>query len=189
MKLGPREIAFLVVLAAVPVAAWFFVFQPRNTDIEQARREITAMEETLSRLDRLTTQVGDVRTAIDEAELRLADFRRYIPDAEEVDDLLAEMHRIGDRNSLRIASIRASNQSESQGHLEIPLNMEIRGDFPGIYRFLVDLERLPRIVRVRALELERHMTKGRRGEEDRPQGDLDVAVTVLVYCDGEGGDA
>jgi hypothetical protein len=28
MKLGAREIAFLVVLAAVPVAAWFFVFQP-----------------------------------------------------------------------------------------------------------------------------------------------------------------
>ena len=34
MKLGAREIAFLVVLAAVPVAAWFFVFQPRNHDIE-----------------------------------------------------------------------------------------------------------------------------------------------------------
>ena len=67
--------------------------------------------------------------------------------------------------------------------------MEIRGDFPGIYRFLVDLERLPRIVRVQSLQLERHLTKGRRGEEDRPQGDLDAMVTVLVYCEGEGGDA
>lgn len=189
MKLGTREIAFLVVLAAVPLAAWFFVFQPRNADIDEARRDIGTMEETLSRLDQLTTQVGDVRVAIDEAEARLADFRRYIPDAEEVDDLLGEMHRIGDRNSLRIASIRASNQAEVQGHLEIPLNMEIRGDFPGIYRFLVDLERLPRIVRVQSLQLERHLTKGRRGEEDRPQGDLDAMVTVLVYCEGEGGDA
>jgi len=189
MKLGPREITFLVVLAAVPVAAWFFVFQPRNHDIAQSRREITAMEATLTRLDRLAGAVGDVRTAIDEAEGRLADFRRNIPDAEEVDDLLAEMHRIGDRNSLRFASIRAANQAEVQGHLEIPLNMEVRGDFPGIYRFLVDLERLPRIVRVQSLEMERHMTKGRNDDEDRSQGDLDVAVTVVVYCEGEGGEA
>ncbi len=189
MKMGNREITFLIVLAAVPVAAWFFVFQPRNHDIEQSRREIAAMEATLTRLDRLAGAVGDVRLAIDEAEGRLADFRRNIPDAEEVDDLLAEMHRIGDRNSLRLASIRAVNQSEVQGHLEIPLNMEVRGDFPGIYRFLVDLERLPRIVRVQSLELERTMTKSRSGDEDRPQGDLDVAVTVVVYCEGDGGDA
>jgi Tfp pilus assembly protein PilO len=66
--------------------------------------------------------------------------------------------------------------------------MEVRGDFPGIYRFLVDLERLPRIVRVQSLELERHMAKG-RNDEERPQGDLDVAVTVVVYCEGQGGDA
>jgi len=44
-------------------------------------------------------------------------------------------------------------------------------------------------LRVQSLELERHMTKGRRGEEDRPQGDLDAMVTVFVYCEGEGGDA
>ncbi|MAB73279.1 MAG: hypothetical protein CMJ54_12335 [Planctomycetaceae bacterium] len=187
MKLGIREMIFLLVLAAIPVAAWFFVFEPRNQDIEQSRREIAQMESTLIRLDQLTDEVGDVRTAIDEAELRLADFRQNIPDANEVDDMLAEIHRIGERNALGISSIRALNRTETQGYAEIPLSLEIDGSFRGLYRFLIDLERLPRITRVRDLKLQRNLveSRGRVGEEDAPAGQIDASMTVVIYCEGE----
>ena len=187
MNLGIREMVFLLVLAAIPVAAWFFVFEPRNQDIEQSRREIAQMESTLVRLDQLTEEVGDVRTAIDEAELRLADFRRNIPDANEVDDMLAEIHRIGERNALGISSIRALNRSETQGYAEIPLSLEIDGSFRGIYRFLLDLERLPRITRVRDLKLERNLveSRGRGDDDDTPAGQIDASMTVVIYCEGE----
>ena len=188
MKLGPREIIFLLVLTAVPVGAWFFVFEPRNQEIAQSRRTIAAMETTLARLDQLTSSVGDVRIAIDEAEARLSDFRQNIPDAEEVDDLLAEMNEIGGRNELKFTSIRALKQNEVQHHLEIPLTMELESNFLGIYRFLSDLERLPRIVRVQNLEIERNLVAKSRDDE-RPEGSLDVSMTVVVYCDGEGADA
>ena len=187
MKLGIREMIFLLVLAAIPVAAWFFVFEPRNQDIEQSRREIAQMESTLIRLDQLTDEVGDVRNAIDEAELRLADFRQNIPDANEVDDMLAEIHRIGERNALGISSIRALNRTETQGYAEIPLSLEIDGSFRGLYRFLIDLERLPRITRVRDLKLERNLveSRGRVGDEDTPAGQIDASMTVVIYCEGE----
>ncbi|MCP4798038.1 MAG: type 4a pilus biogenesis protein PilO [Phycisphaeraceae bacterium] len=187
MKLGIREMIFLLVLAAIPVAAWFFVFEPRNQDIEQSRREIAQMETTLVRLDQLTDEVGDVRTAIDEAELRLADFRQNIPDANEVDDMLAEIHRIGERNALGISSIRALNRTETQGYAEIPLSLEIDGSFRGLYRFLIDLERLPRITRVRDLKLERNLveSRGRGDDDDTPAGQIDASMTVVIYCEGE----
>ncbi|MAH66016.1 MAG: hypothetical protein CMJ27_06455 [Phycisphaerae bacterium] len=187
MKLGIREMIFLLVLAAIPVAAWFFVFEPRNQDIEQSRREIAQMESTLVRLDQLTLEVGDVRNAIDEAELRLADFRQNIPDANEVDDMLAEIHRIGERNALGISSIRALNRTETQGYAEIPLSLEIDGSFRGLYRFLIDLERLPRITRVRDLKLQRNLveSRGRVDDEDTPPGQIDASMTVVIYCEGE----
>ena len=40
MRFGFRELIFLVVLLAVPVASWWYVFKPRNTEIAQARMEI-----------------------------------------------------------------------------------------------------------------------------------------------------
>lgn len=186
MKLGIREIAFLLVLAAIPVAAWFFVFEPRNQDIEQSRQEIAKMETTLVRLDQLTREVGDVREAISEAEVRLAEFRQNIPDADEVDDMLAEIHRIGERNSLSIASIRALKQTEDQGYAEIPLSMQIEGQFKGLYRFLIDLERLPRIIRVQNLELERNMveSRGRKVDDEVVHGMIDASMTLVIYCEG-----
>jgi type IV pilus assembly protein PilO len=186
MKLGIREIAFLLVLAAIPVAAWFFVFEPRNQDIEESRQEIAKMETTLVRLDQLTREVGDVREAISEAEVRLAEFRQNIPDADEVDDMLAEIHRIGERNSLSIASIRALKQTEDQGYAEIPLSMQIEGQFKGLYRFLIDLERLPRIIRVQNLELERNMveSRGRKVDDEVVHGMIDASMTLVIYCAG-----
>ncbi|MAD19970.1 MAG: hypothetical protein CMJ52_07080 [Planctomycetaceae bacterium] len=187
MNLGIREMVFLVVLAAIPVAAWFFVFEPRNQDIEQSRREIAQMESTLVRLDQLTEEVGDVRNAIDDAEFRLSDFRRNIPDANEVDDMLAEIHRIGERNALGIASIRALQRTETQGYSEIPLSLDIKGSFRGLYRFLIDLERLPRITRIRDLEFSRSLVESRGRTEDAEvvQGRLDARMTVVIYCEGE----
>ena len=185
MKLGIREYAFLAVLVAVPLASWFFVFQPRNEDIANARREIASMEVTLARLDTLAGTVGDVRASIDEAEGRLADFGRIIPNAEEVEDLLAEMNRIGQRNELSIASIRAIKQTEAQGYIEIPHRVEISGDFEGIYRFLSELERLPRLVRVQYLEIERNLVAAGRVDGDRPFGMLDASLVMVVYCDGD----
>ena len=190
MKLGIREYAFLAVLVAGPVSAWFFVFQPRNEDIGQARREIASMQSTLARLDTLTGEVGDVRERIDEAEMRLADFGRIIPNAEEVEDLLAEMHRIADRNRLSIESIRALKQQTVQGYLEIPHTVSIEGDFEGIYGFLSELERLPRLVRVQSLEIERNLVESSRSRDDRPFGTLDAELVLVVYCDaGEEDDA
>ncbi|MEE2971941.1 MAG: type 4a pilus biogenesis protein PilO [Planctomycetota bacterium] len=184
MKLGIREYAYLAVLVAVPLASWFFVFQPRNTDIVNARREIASMEVTLARLDTLAGTVGDVRASIHEAEGRLADFGRIIPNAEEVEDLLAEMNRIGQRHELSIASIRAIKQTEVQGYIEIPHRVEISGDFEGIYRFLADLERLPRLVRVQSLEIERNLLDAGRVDGERTFGLLDASLVMVVYCDG-----
>lgn len=184
MKLGIREYAFLAVLTAVPLASWFFVFQPRNEDIRHARMEISSMETTLARLDVLTGAVGDVRSRIDEAESRLSDFGRIIPNAEEVEDLLAELNRIGERHQLSIESIRALKQSETQGYIEIPHRLKISGDFEGIYRFLTELERLPRLVRIQSLEVDRNLVAAGRNDAERPYGTLDASLVMVVYCDG-----
>ena len=184
MKLGIRDYAFLAVLTAVPLSAWFFVFQPRNEDIKQARQEILSMDTTLARLDMLTDQVGDVRDHISEAEVRLAEFGRIIPNAEEVEDLLAEMHRIADTNRLSIDSIRSLKQNTVQGYLEIPHRVAIKGDFKAIYDFLSDLERLPRLARIQSLEIERNLVASTRNDDDRPFGMLEAEMVIVVYCDG-----
>ncbi len=182
-KFDIRDHALLAVLAMVPLLAWFFVFEPRNMDIHEARQEILAMETTLTRLDDLTLEVGDVGDRIDEAEFRLADFGRIIPNAEEIEDLLAEMHRIADRHRISIDSIRALKQCAVQGHLEIPHQVSIEGDFQGIYGFLCEIERLPRLARIRSLGIERNLVSDIRSDDRSRFGMLEAEMVIVVYCE------
>ena len=47
MKLGLLEVVFFVVLLAMPVSAYWFVFRPQNVKITEARSEIEHAERRL----------------------------------------------------------------------------------------------------------------------------------------------
>lgn len=177
MNIGKREILFLLVLAAIPLSAWLFVFQPRNEDIREARAEINAMQATLTQLNDLNRSVGDLGEAINAAEFRLSRFRENIPDAEEVDNLLSEIDEIGERNQLDLKSIRTLTQVDVDGYSELPLSLKIEGNFSGIYQFLADLEELSRITRVREFEIKRNLVDQ---DEDRSAEEIVSMDLVLV---------
>ena len=179
MNMGKREIMFLLVLAMVPLAAWFFVFEPRNVDIDEARAEIYSMESTLTQLNELNRTVGDLGEAIGMAEISLAQFRENIPDAEQVDDLLSEIDDIGVRNSLDVKSVRTLSQIDTDGYSELPITLDIEGQFVGVYQFLADLENLPRITRVREFTISRDLISTLK-KDDEPVSDVVTLRLVLV---------
>jgi hypothetical protein len=42
MKFGLREMVFIVLLMAIPVSAWWFVFKPRDEHNTEATQQIEA---------------------------------------------------------------------------------------------------------------------------------------------------
>lgn len=179
MNMGKREILFLLVLAAIPLSAWLFVFQPRNEDIREARAEINAMQATLTQLNDLNRSVGDLGEAINAAEFRLSRFRENIPDAEEVDDLLSEIDEIGERNHLDLKSIRTLTQVDVDGYSELPLSLKIEGNFSGIYQFLADIEELSRITRIREFEIKRNLVD--QDENTSVEEIVSIDLVLVIY--------
>lgn len=179
MSMGRRELILATLLALVPIAAWFFVFQPRNADIRTVRAETDAMQSTLRRLQELGRDVGDIERAIDEAEDNLDQFRKNIPDADDVDELLGAVDTIAMRHALEVASVRTLVQVDTAEFSELPISLRLEGEFVGVYGFLCDLERLPRVTRVRALELKRDRVRAARGETDSDVVQLDL--TLVIY--------
>ena len=183
MKKVRREHVLAAVLAAVPIAAWFFVFQPRNTDINTIRAATDAMQTTLTRLKELGREVGDITIAVEKAQTNLEQFRENIPDAEEVDDLLGEIDAIAIRHSLEVASVRTLAQVDAPEYSELPISLRIEGTFLGTYGFLSDIERLPRVTRIRDLELKRDRVRAGNGEENGDVIQLDL--TLIIYFNHE----
>jgi len=64
MKLGMREVIFLIVVLTIPVGAWWFVFRPKNAHHEEMVREIEARQAKLRELNKATATLGDLKKEI-----------------------------------------------------------------------------------------------------------------------------
>jgi len=64
MQFGLREIVFILLLLGVPAAAYFFVFEPRNQQIDELKEEIKQKQAKLTHLESVTRNIPDLDAEI-----------------------------------------------------------------------------------------------------------------------------
>jgi type IV pilus assembly protein PilO len=186
---GFRDLAFVAVLIAVPVAAYFFVYKPRNEDIARARDEMRLKEARLVDLRKLTARIGDLGREIAEREEELEKLNQKLPDREGVDRILEQVTQLAMRSNLAVRSIKGDKILAAGPALELPLKTVMEGDFEGFYQFLLDVESLPRITRINGAKITKlgfdKRTTRNEDEEPIPEGSMRAEFTLSIYFNGD----
>jgi len=169
--LGPREILFLLLLLALPVAAYRYVFQPRNDQIQHARRQIIEKRAKLEQLRQATGRIDDLGQEIDRLSDAVAMFAQKLPAQREVEVILRAVWELTARHGLTPKSVRTDNPITTSQYAELPLKMEIVGDFDGFYGFLLDLEKLERLTRLPQMHINKSADR-----EGRIKADLVLTI-------------
>jgi len=179
MKLGLREILFIVMLMAIPLAAWQFVFVPQNHRNTELMKQIEARQERLRELNQTIATMGDLRKEIESLEQAVKFFQSKLPNEKEIDKVLQEVWRLAEGNHLTARSIRTLSPAADKapiaavdGPHELPIAMQLEGDFRGFYAFLQSLENQPRIMRIKKMVLE----KLKDGPEGYIQAKFDMSI-------------
>jgi Tfp pilus assembly protein PilO len=159
MRLGLREMIFILLLLAMPVAAYFFVFQPRNHQIARARQEIAVKQQKLAQLETATMKIKDLGTEIDKLSDAINVFEEKLPAERETEVILKEVWELATRHHLIPKSVRTDKTIDGPLYSTLPIQMSISGDFDGFYSFLLDLEKLQRLTQIPRLELQKINTE------------------------------
>ena len=171
MRFGFRELVFFVVLLGLPVAAYLFVYQPVNRQIEQVRQQNAKKQAKLEKLE-VARHIEDLGEEIRKLDEAIEMFEGKLPAEKEVEVILKEVWELATRQGLRPRSIRTEQPIDSAGYSELPIEMEIHGDFDGFYSFLLDLERLDRITRITEMELDKIHDS---------EGHMEATFTLSIY--------
>ena len=99
-------------------------------------------------------------------------FESKLPPASEIDSVLENITIIAKKNSLTSNMIRTLMKSSYNGYIELPLKMELSGNFKSYYSFLLELEQLDRITKIRELRLSK--------DSDR-EGHIKASFTVSIF--------
>lgn len=186
MRFGLREMIFIVVLLAVPVASFLYLFKPRNEQIRQANEEIKVKQAQLEKLNTVLARIPDIGKAIDEGRVAIEQIEEKLPYADEVETILERVWQISRDNRLLVKSIKSEKPVPYSRYMELPLKTVIEGDFDGFYEFLLQLEALPRITRINQLKLQKIIAGGKVKEDaPAPVGDMRAEFTLSIFFESK----
>jgi len=184
MKIGLREVVFVILLMGIPIGAWWFVFRPRNAREAEIRSQIEAKQAKLQALNHATATLGNLKKEIDSLEKAVAFFHSKLPNEKEIDKVLQEIWRLAESSQLTTKSIRVVDKASRNlpvaaggGYAEQPISVQLEGSFLGLYTFLQALENQPRIMRIHNLSV----TKSKKG----PEGHVEASFVMSIFFEQE----
>jgi len=174
MKFGIRELLFLVLLSAIPAGSYFWVFQPAQINLQNKQCEIDKKTEKLASLNKAVAGIEDLNAEVEKLVEAVEFFESKLPARHEIHKILEQVTKIADKRGLETKLFKALKQKPFATYSEQPIKMEVHGDFDAFYQFLLDLEKLARITRIKNIQL----IKDKKNE-----GQMDAHFTLSIFFD------
>jgi Tfp pilus assembly protein PilO len=153
MKGSTRILLTLVAVVLAAAATTWFVILPMLQRAESDRAAVDDLRGQLVKLERVARRINDLQQEVTRLEGALAFFENRLPQEREVDVILREVWVIAEAKSLTPRSIRCAAPEAQARYSSQPITLTLEGPFEGFYDFLVSLERLPRLTKIRQMQI------------------------------------
>jgi type IV pilus assembly protein PilO len=167
-----RKIVFFVFLVALSFLAYRYMIKPANKDLAQQRANVERKLAKLQEFDQATAKADDINKQLDELEKAVKFFESRLPSTSEIHKVLEQVTVIAQKQGLTPKTIRTLKAENNSGYIEQPLKMELVGNFNSFYCFLLELEKLPRIMKIRELRL---------GKQPKDEGQISADFIVSIF--------
>jgi len=160
MTSGLRQAIFFVLLVGVAAIGYQGMIRPANRKLAEAKQKLEGKRAKLADFEEATGNTEDLNKQLEQLQEAVRFFESKLPPTSEVHKVLEQVTVIAQKQGLKPKTIKTLQPKDNSGYVEQPLNMKLVGNFTSFYSFLLELEKLPRIMKLRELKLE----KERAGE-------------------------
>lgn len=167
-----RKAIFFVLLMGLGVVGYHFMIRPTNKHLATSKQRMEAKLAKLSDFEKATAQAQDLSLQMAQVDQAVAFFESKLPPTSEIHKVLEQVTVIAQRQGLDTKTIRTLARKDTSGYVEQPLRLELEGNFNSFYCFLLELEKLPRIMKVRKMDL----SKLERQNEGEITADFVVSI-------------
>ena len=172
MNSGTRHIIFFVLIVAMVYVSYAYMIKPANEHLTKQRVQMEASHDKLEELKHATAASEDLNKSLEQMEKAIKEFESKLPPSSEIHTVLENVTLIAQRHGLTTKTIRTLKTSSNQGYIEQPLEMELDGNFNAYYAFLLELERMDRITKIRQLELRK---------SDKQEGQTQAKFIMSIF--------
>jgi len=174
MKFGFRELLLILLLSAIPVWAYLWVFKPARENMQKQKNQIETKTQKLAELNKALAGIKNLDQEVEKLSEAVSFFESKLPGEHEIHKVLKQVTQIAKDHRLETRLFKTLKSKPFAGYCEQPIKMEVYGNFDAFYQFLLDVEKLPRITKINQMKL----VKDRNNE-----GAMNAGFTLSIYFD------
>jgi len=167
-------VIFVVFLLIFAYLFYTFVYEPRNTRIQQLDTQISSLQAKIAEGRRVAARLDDLKREYRELTERLKFVEVLLPTEKEIPEFLVLLQDTMDEFNIDFTNFSPQNLAQEREaiYARLPINMTYTADYFETINFLDRLENFPRIVDVKDLKI-------------NPSGDdqknINVTMTMFAY--------
>lgn len=150
---------------------YLFTFRPARLEAAALDARLQHSREELRQARARASDLPRIAAENDALSLRLAQSKR-LPRHQELGDFVRDISRLGSQYSLRKFNYKYGLIKRAETYSQLPIELEFEGDLLNVFSFLKQTEELPRLTRLRSLNI--------KGGHDRP-GTVAVRMALNTY--------
>ena len=168
---GSRKALFFILLLVFCYVAYTYMIEPANENLALERAKVKEKLTKLQEIEKATAAADDLSKRLMRVEEAIKIFESKLPPKSQIHKVLESVTLIAQKHGLTPKTIRALKCKDNNGYIEQPLKMELHGDFNSYYSFLLELEKMDRITKIRQLTLSKDPKR-----EGRTQARFEMSI-------------
>ena len=155
MTSGFRKAVFFILLLGIAIVGYLYMIKPANKLLAESKVRVEAKLDNLAKFEKAAAAAEDLAKQLEQLQEAIEFFESKLPPTSKIHEVLEQVTMIAQKQGLKPKTIRTLKIKDNSGYVEQPLKMSLEGNFGSFYSFLLELEKLPRIIKIRELKLDK----------------------------------
>lgn len=149
-----REKILLVIMTIIlPLFLFYrFYYQPTEEKIKKYKEEIKTLELEIAKIETFAKKEKELEVQLVKRKEFLEEIKDILPTEKEVPKLLKNISSMAKQAQLEMINFTPKGEEKKDYYTIIPFEMQVKGNFPNIIKFLNSVETMSRLVTIENIE-------------------------------------
>ena len=157
----------------------YFSYFPKIKTQKKLNKEFQSLEKKLTVARKNAKDLKKYQNKIKEAEGKFKEVMLSLPEKEEIPSLISAISASGQESGLEFLLFQPKGEKRKDFYAEIPVSIQVTGNFHNIVLFFDKVARLSRIVNIRDIKISGAKSKGKSKTSNSDK--LSTSCTAVTY--------
>lgn len=175
MASSSRKILVILAIVVLIISLYYFFFyRPKKADLVDLKADLTEVRHEKMEKEKIVADLDQFNREVIDLERRLHDALSQLPNEKEIDQILTQLARLIVDSGLSLNKFSVMPEVRRQLYNEVPIALEISGNYHNIALFFDKASKLKRIINFSSLNLG-------SAKEDTGETIIDVTCTATTF--------